>query len=177
MVADNDYGLGRVVEAVSKSPQWKNTCIFVIEDDAQSGPDHVDGHRTVFMAFSPYIRHKFVDSSLYTMVSMLRSIELMLGLNPMNRFDALTPPLAACFTDTPDITPFNSVPNRIPLDDMNKPVAALTGKERYWARVSESLDWSGMDRADWNKLNRIVWHSLHGVGTPYPARPLSPTIR
>ena len=82
MMADNDLALGRVVEAVSKSPQWKETCIFVIEDDAQSGPDHVDGHRTVFMVISPYTKRKFVDSTFYAQTSMIRSIELILGPRP-----------------------------------------------------------------------------------------------
>lgn len=104
-------------------------------DDAQSGPDHIDGHRTVYMAISPYTRHKSVDSSLYTTVSILRSIELMLGLDPMNKFDALTPPLAACFIDVPDLTAFNSVPASVALDEMNKPVIALKGRAR-WALLS-----------------------------------------
>ena len=168
MVADNDLALGRIVEAVSHSPQWKDTCIFVIEDDAQSGPDHVDGHRTVYMAISPYTKRKFVDSSLYTTVSMLRSIELMLGLDPMNKFDALTPPLAACFMDAPDLSPYASVPAAIPLDDMNPPLAALKGRERYWTEQSLALDWSGLDRPDPQKLNEVLWHTFKGADTPYP---------
>lgn len=171
MVADNDLALGRVVEALSQSPQWKNTCVFVIEDDAQSGPDHVDGHRTVYMVISPYVRRKFVDSSLYTTVSMLRSIELMLGLDPMNRFDALTPPITTCFTNTPDLTPYKVTPNCIALDERNAPVSALKDKERYWTEVSLSLDWSGLDHPDPDKLNRVLWHTLHGVDTPYPTGP------
>ncbi len=170
MVADNDLALGRVVEAISKSPQWKNTCIFVIEDDAQSGPDHVDGHRTVYMAISPYSKRKFVDSTLYTTVSMLRSIELMLGLDPMNRFDALTPPLTNCFQETPDLTPYQARPNRIPLDEMNPPLSAQTGAERYWTQRSLALDWSGIDRPDQAILNRVIWHTLHGVNSAYPAK-------
>src|SRR5690606_11596007 len=113
MMADNDLALGRIVEAVSKSPQWKNTCIFVIEDDAQAGPDHVDGHRTFYTAISPYTRRKFVDSTFYTTTNMIRSIEMMLGLDPMNRFDALSHPLQACFTDEPDLTPYQAVPNNV----------------------------------------------------------------
>ena len=168
MIADNDLALGRIVEAVSHSPQWKDTCIFVIEDDAQSGPDHVDGHRTVYMAFSPYVRRQFVDSNLYTTVSMLRSIEQMLGMDPMNKFDALTPPLAACFTDTPDLTPYTQVPAPIALDEMNPPKIALKGRERYWTEQSLKLDWSGLDRPDPQKLNQILWHTLNGVDAPYP---------
>lgn len=170
MVADNDLALGRVVDAVSHSPQWKNTCIFVIEDDAQSGYDHVDGHRTVFMAFSPFVKRKFVDHTMYNTCSMIRSIELMLGIDPMNRFDALTPPLSTCFTDKPDYTPYRFMPNQIPLDDMNPPASAQRGKELYWTKQSLALDWSGPDRANPAVLNRVLWHTLHGVDTPYPTR-------
>jgi DNA-binding beta-propeller fold protein YncE len=169
MVADNDLALGRIVEGVSHSPQWKSTCILVIEDDAQAGLDHVDGHRTVFMAYSPYIRRHYVDSNFYTTVSLLHSIELMLGLDPMNRFDATAPPLAACFTDKPDLTPYTAVPNNIPLDDMNVPKTALNGAARDWANRSDALDWSGMDRADAATLSEILWYSVRGYNTPYPA--------
>jgi DNA-binding beta-propeller fold protein YncE len=168
MVADNDLALGRIVEAVSHSPEWKETCIIVTEDDAQAGPDHVDGHRAPFFVISPYTRRKFVDSSLYTHVTIVRSIELMLGLDPMNKFDAVAVPFTNCFTDAPDLTPYQAKPNRVPLDDMNPQIASLRGKERYWAEKSVSLDWSGIDKPDWYWLNRIVWHSLHGVDVPYP---------
>ena len=167
MVADNDLALGRIVEAVSKSPQWKNTAIFVIEDDAQAGPDHVDGHRTVFACYSPYVKRGFVDSNFYTTVTMLSTIEKMLGLDPMNKFDANTPPMAACFTDTPNYSPYIHLPNRIKLDDMNAPRAALAPSEQKWYDLSASLDWSEMDAADFNTLNRVLWHNLHG-DKPYP---------
>jgi sugar lactone lactonase YvrE len=165
MVADNDLALGRIVATVSHSPQWKDTCIFVIEDDAQSGPDHVDGHRTVYMALSPYIRRGVIDHSFYNTVSMIRSIELMLGIEPMNRFDALTPPLRDCFMERPNLTPYTVVPNRTPLDKMNPSLAALKGKERAWTQRSLALDWSGPDRADERQLNAILWHTLHNRGT------------
>ncbi len=168
MVADNDLALGRVVEAVSHSPEWKNTCIFVIEDDSQSGYDHVDGHRTVYMALSPYTKRKYVSHEMNTTVSMVRSIEKMLGLAPMNRFDALTPPITDCFTNTPDFTPYNAVPNQIALDDMNPPMEKQSRLEQYWTKKSLALDWSGPDRADAYTLNRVIWHTLHGVNTPYP---------
>lgn len=163
MVADNDLALGRIVDAVSHSPQWKQTCIFVIEDDAQSGPDHVDGHRTVYFALSPYTRRGYVDHEFGTTLSMLRSIELMLGMPPMNRFDALTPPLTACFTDNADLTPYTVTPNRIALDRMNPLTSALKGSERYWTQRSLALDWSGPDRADPQILNQILWHTLHST--------------
>jgi YVTN family beta-propeller protein len=164
MVADNDLALGRVVEAVSHSPQWKDTCIFVIEDDAQFGRDHIDGHRTVYYALSPYTRRRYVDHELCNTVSMVRSIELMLGLDAMNRFDALTPPLANCFTDVPNLTPYAAVPNRLPLDEMNAPLRFLHGAARLWTERSLALDWSDMDRADPQKLNEIMAYTLRSNG-------------
>jgi hypothetical protein len=171
MMADNDLALGRVVEAVSKSPQWKDTCIFVIEDDAQAGPDHVDGHRTVFMAISPYTRRNYIDSSFYTTTGMIRSIELMLGLDPMNRFDALADPLAACFSDEPDLTPYQSVPNNVPLDERNPSRKNASALDRYWLDKTESLDWSHLDAPDPYWLNRINWYSIYKGTRPYPDRP------
>ncbi len=171
MIADNDLALGRIVEAVSHSPQWKNTCIFVIEDDAQSGPDHVDGHRTAYQVFSPYVRRHAVDSHLYTTVNMLKSIEVMLGLDPMNRFDMLARPIDTCFTDKPDLTPFTAVPNLVALGERSPKRTAMTPNMRHWADVSDHLNWSFLDAPDPDKLNRVIWASLHGDDTPYPYHP------
>ncbi len=171
MMADNDLALGRVVEAVSHSPQWKDTCIFVIEDDAQSGPDHVDGHRTVFMVISPYTRRKFVDSTFYAQPSMIRSIELMLGLDPMNRFDALADPITTCFNEAPDLGPFRAVPNNIPLDERNPAERAMNRDDRFWLEKTRALDWSHIDGPDPYWLNRIIWYSVHKGARPYPGRP------
>src|SRR5207244_162333 len=101
-------------------------------DDAQFGRDHVDGHRTVYFAISPYTRRAFVSHELCNTVSMIRSIELMLGIGPMNRFDALTPPLSSCFTDTPDLSGYKVVPNQVALDVMNTPYQSQRGQELYW---------------------------------------------
>jgi DNA-binding beta-propeller fold protein YncE len=173
MMADNDLALGRVVEAVSKSPQWKETCIFVIEDDAQSGPDHVDGHRTVFMAISPYTKRKHLDSSFYTTTGMIRSIELMLGLDAMNKFDALSDPMVECFTDTLDLTPFTPVANNVALDERNpsRKSKKMAAADLYWLEKTESLDWSKLDAADPYWLNRINWYSIFKGSRPYPERP------
>ncbi len=170
MMADNDLALGRVVEAVSSSPQWKETCIFVIEDDAQSGPDHVDGHRTSFMVISPYNKRKYVDSTFYAQPSMVRSIELILGLDPMNRFDALADPITTCFTDTLDLTPYHAVPSNIPLDERNPSGKAMTRDDRYWLEKTRELDWSHIDAPDPYWLNRIIWYSVHKGARPYPGR-------
>jgi DNA-binding beta-propeller fold protein YncE len=171
MMADNDLALGRVVEAVSRSPQWKETCIFVVEDDAQSGPDHVDGHRTVFMAISPYNRRKAVDSSLYTQTNMIRSIEMMLGLDPMNKFDSVADPMVACFDNRLDLTPYRAVPNNVPLDERNPSGRAMTEADRYWLEKTRSLDWSHLDAPDPYWMNRITWYSLFKGTREYPARP------
>ncbi|MGP0065873.1 MAG: alkaline phosphatase family protein [Isosphaeraceae bacterium] len=171
MMADNDLALGRVVEAVSNSPQWRETCIFVIEDDAQSGPDHVDGHRTAFMAISPYNRRGTVDSSFYTHTNMIRSIEMMLGLDPMNKFDSVADPMVACFRDELDLTPYRATPNNVPLDERNPSGRSITEADRYWLEKTRSLDWSHLDAADPYWLNRITWYSLYKGTREYPGRP------
>jgi YVTN family beta-propeller protein len=171
MMADNDLALGRIVEAVTKSPQWAKTCIMVIEDDAQAGPDHVDGHRTPYLAISPYTKRGYVDSSFHTTTSMIRSIELMLGLPAMNRFDAMAYPLESCFTDTPDLTPFKAVPANIALDERNPSGKKMTALDKYWQEKTLELDWSHIDAPDPFWLNRINWYSFHGDSRPYPGRP------
>lgn len=170
MMADNDLALGRIVEAVSRGRQWKETCLFVVEDDAQAGPDHIDGHRTVFMAISAYNRRKSVDSTFYTQANMIRSIEMMLGLAPMNRFDSVAYPMAACFTDAIDPTPYRAVPNNVPLDERNPSGNSMSAADRFWLEKSLSLDWSRLDAADPYWLNRINWYSLFKGTRPYPAR-------
>lgn len=172
MMADNDLALGRVVEAVSRSAEWKNTCIFVIEDDAQSGPDHVDGHRTSYLVISPYNRRHTVDHTFYTTCSMLKSIEMMLGLKPMNRFDFLAKPIDTCFQDSLDLTPYYVRPNQVRLDLPNpgRNPSTMTAQDKYWTEVTKRLDWSHPDAADPYWLNRVIWYSLHKE-EPYPARP------
>lgn len=172
MMADNDLALGRVVDAVSHSAEWKDTCIFVIEDDAQSGSDHIDGHRTPYLVISPYNKRHTVDHTMYTTCSMLKSIEMMLGLKPMNRFDGMALPITTCFQDKPDLSPYFVRPNRIRLDLPNpgRNPAAMTADDRYWTQVSTGLDWSHPDSPDEYWLNRVVWYSLHH-NEPYPSRP------
>ena len=167
MVADNDLALGMVVEAVSKSKFWPKTCILVTEDDPQNGFDHVDGHRTVGLAVSPYSRKKAIDSTCYNQTGMVKTIELILGLPPMTQLDLSATPMRGCFTNRPDLTPYTAVKNRIALDEMNKPVGELTGKAREFARQSLELDFDEEDRADEDALNRILWFSVRG-DVPYP---------
>jgi YVTN family beta-propeller protein len=168
MVADNDLALGRVVEAITKSRFWKDTCIFVVEDDPQFGFDHVDGHRSVAQVISPYTRRKFVDHTNYNQTGMVKSIELILGLPPMNQLDLSATPMSNCFQPDPDLTSFTSVPNRVPLDDMNPRLGQLDGPALYWAKKSLELDLDEADDADEETFNRILWHSVRGPGATYP---------
>ena len=136
-VADNDLALGRIVEALSQSRFWRDTCLFVVQDDPQNGFDHIDGHRTVAMAISPYTRRGAVDSTNYNQTSMVRTIELILGLPPMNQLDASATPMSRCFTDKPDFTPYQAVPNIVPLDRLNPELAAIRDpRQLHWARES-----------------------------------------
>ncbi|HEY7423716.1 MAG TPA: alkaline phosphatase family protein [Gemmataceae bacterium] len=169
-VADNDLALGQVVEAVSKSRFWKDTCIFVVEDDPQNGFDHIDAHRTVALVVSPYTRRKFVDRTNYNQTGMVKTIELILGLPPMNQLDLSATPMRRCFQDKPDLTPYICRPNQTPLDQMNPPLRKLQGQARHWAEKSLELDLDDADEADEDTLNRILWHAVRGVVTPYPAQ-------
>ncbi len=169
-VADNDLALGRIVEAVSHSRFWKNTCIFVVQDDPQNGFDHIDGHRTVALVLSPYTRRGFVDHTNYNQTSMFRTIELILGLPPMNQFDSSATPMTSCFRETPDFTPYKAVPNRIPLDRMNPEVESIRDPaQRRWAVASLSLPLDDVDEADEDLLNRILWHAMTGDDESYPS--------
>jgi hypothetical protein len=168
MVADNDLALGRIVEAITRSRFWPETCIFVVEDDPQDGFDHVDAHRTVALAISPYTRRRHVDSTNYNQTGMVKSIELILGLPPMNQLDLSATPMHGCFQAKADLTPFACLPSKVPLDEMNPPLKALRGKALYWAQKSLELNLDEGDKADEDTLNRILWHAVRGYDTPYP---------
>jgi hypothetical protein len=168
MVADNDLALGKLVEAISKSRYWQSSAILVTEDDSQNGLDHVDGHRTVGLVISPYAKRGAVDSALYTTISMVRTIEQILGLPPMNQFDLAAEPMFDSFTAEPDFSPYTTLPNQIPLDEMNPPLAATTGLQRKLALESMRMPFKEADEADEDALNRIIWHSVKGYKTPYP---------
>ena len=169
-VADNDLALGRVVEAVSHSRFWPETCIFVVEDDPQDGFDHIDGHRTVALVISPYTRRHVRQSVNYNQTSMVRTIELILGLPPMNQFDASATAMAGCFADQPDRTPYEAVKNIVPLGEVNPAVAAIRDpRQRHWAEVSLRLPLDDADEADEDTLNRILWYAARGSDETYPA--------
>lgn len=177
MRADNDLALGRVIDTLTHSPQWKDTCVFVTEDDGQALPDHVDGHRVPYMVISPYTKLHTVDSNFYTGTSMLRSIELMLGINPMTKFDALANPITTCFNETPDLTPYAHVPNNIPLDERNPQPGKMSVEYRYWFNRTKNLDWGHIDGADPYWLSRATWYSLTGGRTPFPSTPGQAIVR
>ena len=161
MVADNDLALGRVVEGLSKSRFWKGLAIFVVEDDAQNGSDHVDAHRTVALAIGPYIKHKAVDSTMYSTSSMLRTMELVLGLDPMSQFDAAARPMANAFTETPDLSPFTHRPATVDLKAKNTATA-------WGAEASKKLDLEKEDRADDLVFNEIIWKAVKGASSKMP---------
>jgi hypothetical protein len=160
-VASNDAALGQLVEAVSKSKYWPETAIFVIEDDAQNGPDHVDAHRTVGLVISPYVKRRSVDSTQYATVSMIRTLELILGLSPLSQYDAAARPMFASFTDKPDLTPYTAEAARIDVEALNSPNA-------YGATRSSKMDFSDYDRVDDFELNEILWRSIKGKDAPLP---------
>jgi YVTN family beta-propeller protein len=161
MIAENDAALGRILEAISKSQYWKESAVFVLEDDAQNGPDHVDAHRSVALVASPWTKRGAVDSTLYTTSGMLRTIELILGLPPMSQYDAAATPMYRAFTNTPDSRPFAALPARIPLDEKNDPAA-------YGAEASLRMDISEADRVPDQELNEILWRSVRGADAPVP---------
>src|SRR5262245_18934265 len=118
-LGDNDLAFGMFVEAITRSKFWPQTAIFVVEDDAQNGPDHVDAHRTIAYVISPYVKHRAVDSTMYSTSSMLRTMELILGLKPMSQFDAAARPMFNCFRAKPDLTPYKAEPARVDLNEKN----------------------------------------------------------
>lgn len=169
MAADNDLAMGRVVEAVSHGPFWKDTCIFAIEDDPQSGWDHVSGYRTTAYLASPYVKRGRVISTQYNQTSLLRTIELMLGLPPMNQMDATATPMFDCFTATPDFSPFDAAPNNVPLDQMNPEAKNISDRQlRKDAQVSARLPLDLPDQCPDDVLNHILWRANQGPRTPYP---------
>jgi len=169
MIADNDVALGKIVEAVSKSRFWPNTVIMVTEDDSQSGWDHVSAYRTVALVISPYSRLGKTNSTYYTQPSMVRTIEQILGLPPMNIQDAIANPMSDCFGMTPDLTPYNYVLNNIPLNEMNLPLSSLSGRALHFARKSMLPEFDGIDSGNDDLLNRILWFAARG-NSPYPAK-------
>jgi YVTN family beta-propeller protein len=167
-VADNDLALGQIVDAVSHSRFWTNTCIFAVEDDPQAGADHVSGFRTTAYVASPYTKRGVTVSTQYNQTSLLRTMELILGLPPMNQMDATATPMFDCFTNTPDFTAFDAVTNNVPLDEMNPaPKQISDAQMRKDAYVSARLPLKKPDQCPEDVLNRILWRATMGT-KPYP---------
>ncbi len=168
MAADNDWALGQVVAGLSRSPFWKSMAIFVVEDDAQAGIDHVDGHRTVALAISPYIRRGAVDSTFYTHLSMVKTIERMLGLPTLSIFDLISNDMRNSFQMTPDDAPYTAVEPKQSIYQVNPSLDALEGAARQGAEASMKMDFNLPDDVPTQKLDRILWHDACGWKTPYP---------
>lgn len=162
MVADNDLAVGRFVEHLSNSPIWNESAVFILEDDAQNGADHVDAHRSPALVISPYAKRKHVEHTMYSTSGMLRTMELILGMPPMSQYDAAARPMFALFTNTPNTTPYKHIPANIDLDAkntaMNEP-----------ARRSEKFDLREADTLDDNEFNAVIWMAVKGEKSPVPA--------
>ncbi|MEY9875227.1 hypothetical protein ABH931_004728 [Streptacidiphilus sp. MAP12-33] len=196
-VADNDLATGKIVDEITHSPYWKDSAIFVVEDDSQAGLDHVDGHRAPIQIISPWAQHGTVDDHYYSQITMVRTIEQILGIHPMNQEDAAATPMATAFTDRPDYTPFTAVPNRTPLTDglstpppcgvdvpaaqdhhaalvprTTTPPAAEQAVAAQWAAWQAQQHLTGPnavpDYANPAQMNHLVWYETHNWTTPYP---------
>lgn len=164
-VADNDYGVGLIVEAVSNSPYWKDTAIVVVEDDAQDGPDHVDAHRSVALVISAYNRPGALIHEFHNTVSLIRTIELLLGMEPMNQLDATATPMNI-FRAEPDLRPYKAQLPNVALDNLIT-LPARDAATAYWMQRTDEQDLAHADMADPETLNRIIWFSVKG-NTPFP---------
>lgn len=161
-VADNDLAVGRLLEHLSHSSIWKQSVVFVLEDDAQDGPDHVDAHRSPVFVAGPYVRRDTVIHQMYSTSSVLRTIELILGLPPMSQYDAAAMPLFQCFMPKPDMTPYTSVPNNINLDLRNT-------KKNKSSKLSATFNLNEEDRVPDDELNLVVWKAVKGEDSEMPA--------
>jgi len=181
-IADNDYAIGSVVAAISKSPAWKDTAIFIIEDDSQNGPDHVDSHRSVGYIISPYTKRSTVVSTNYNTVSMLRTMEDLLGVGYLSTTDANAEPMSDVFTQTPDLTPYQAVvpgslcalpegPNLVPAcnDPSVTKTAAIPSLHngKWWAAATKNFNFKVEDKLDVDEFNRILWAGIKGEHVPY----------
>jgi YVTN family beta-propeller protein len=166
-LADNDLAVGQIVEGISHSKFWKSTLILIVEDDAQDGLDHVDGHRTVALAVSPFIRRGSIDSTFYSQVSMVKTIELILGIPPMSLFDLIANDMRRSFQNTPDLTPYDAMEPEQSINERNPAVSALEGQTKSDAIASSNMNWKEPDDVPTEQLNRILWRNA--MHTQYPS--------
>jgi hypothetical protein len=174
-IADNDLALGQIVEALSRSSFWKSMAILAVEDDAQYGVDHIDGHRTVALVASPYAKRGVIDASFYSQPSMVKTIELMLGLPALSLFDLVATDMRESFIgpdEQPDFAPYTAIVPRQSLFETNQAVGAITGphaaERRRAALASSRMNFREPDAAPSEQLNRILWHDARGWDKPYP---------
>jgi len=174
-VADNDLAMGRMVEGLTRSSFWKSMAILIVEDDAQNGVDHIDGHRTVALVASPYAKRGALDATFYAQPSMVKTIELMLGLPALSMFDLVATDMRASFIgpdESPDFTPYTALVPQQSLHEVNQQVGAITGphaaERRRAALASARMKFNAPDAAPTDLLNKILWHDARGWGTPFP---------
>ncbi len=160
-VADNDLAVGMFVEYLSKSPIWKESAVFIVEDDAQNGADHVDAHRTTAYVAGGFVKRKFIDHTMYSTSSMLRTMELILGLQPMSQYDAAAEPMWRCFTSQADLTHFTSLPSNIDLNEKNMVM-------NKWQQKSEQFDFTNEDRAPDLEFSEVLWYAIKGDHVSFP---------
>jgi hypothetical protein len=160
MVADNDLAVGRLIEHLSNSGVWEQSAIFILEDDAQNGSDHVDAHRSTAYVAGGYVKRGYVDHTMYSTSGMLRTMELILGIPPMSQYDAAATPMWRCFDKMPNSKPFVSRKNSIDLDEPNVKNAN--------SEKSGKIDISQPDLINDSEFSKIVWESVKGIGTPMP---------
>jgi phosphoesterase family protein len=168
MVADNDLALGRVVEGLSKSRFWADSLILVVEDDAQDGLDHVDGHRTVALAIGPHVRRAAVDSNHYNHTSMVRTIQEIFGIPPRTKFLKNARAMTSIFTAQADTSAYQCLQPKVALDEMNPPLKALDGRKLWAAKQSLAMNWNDPDDVPAEVLNRILWWDAKGYDRAYP---------
>ena len=161
-VADNDLAVGMFIEHLSKSAVWKDCVVFILEDDAQNGPDHVDAHRSPAYVIGPYVRRHYVDHTPYTTSGMLRTIELILGISPMSQYDAAAEPMWRCFTNKANLTPFVAMPNNIDLSVKNTAVNKLSKK-------SAQFNFAQADAVNDFEFNEVLWKGIKGINAPVPS--------
>jgi YVTN family beta-propeller protein len=161
-VADNDWAVGLFIEHLSKSKIWKESAVFIVEDDAQNGPDHVDAHRTTAYVTGGFVKRGYVDHTMYSTSSILRTIELILGMPPMTQYDAAAEPMWRCFSSTLNLTPFTSVPAQIDITQRNTAM-------NEWQRRSEKFNFTKEDAVPDMEFNLVLWHGIKGDDVPLPA--------
>jgi hypothetical protein len=169
-VADNDLAIGMFVDYLSRSSVWKESVVFIIEDDAQDGPDHVDAHRSIAFLAGGFVKRKFVDHTMYSTSSVLRTIELILGMPPMSQYDAAATSMWRCFSKTADLTAFNHLPAQ---HDLNEKNTALN----EWQRKSEGFDFSKEDRIPDREFTEVIWKAVKGIDAVVPAPKRSAFVR